>query len=100
MHTKLDATLLAGVVCGVGSGLILRSEGSAGGLDILAVWLSARRGLRVGRMVFATNAAVLLVGVLVFDAAVALRGAAFLAVAGWIIDRIVPLTRARSERVR
>jgi uncharacterized membrane-anchored protein YitT (DUF2179 family) len=95
-HGPLDAALLAGVICGVGSGLILRSAGSAGGLDIVAVWLSARGGIRVGRLVFAVNAAVLLVGAAVFGVAVALRGFAFLAVAGWIIDRIVP--RPGSDR--
>lgn len=95
-HGPLDAALLAGVICGVGSGLILRSAGSAGGLDIVAVWLSARGGIRIGRLVFAVNTVVLLVGAVVSGVDVALRGVAFLAVGGWLIDRIVP--RPGSDR--
>ena len=34
--------LLGGAVCGIGSGLILRSLGSAGGMDILAIFLNKR----------------------------------------------------------
>jgi len=37
VHDKILNALLAGIVIGTGSGIILRSIGSAGGLDILSV---------------------------------------------------------------
>jgi len=39
---KLSSTLAAGIISGIGSGVILRSVGSAGGLDILGVMLLNR----------------------------------------------------------
>ena len=42
------AAILGGIVCGVGCGIILRSQGSAGGLDIVAVYINKKFGLRIG----------------------------------------------------
>jgi len=39
IHDKILSALLAGIITGVGSGIILRSLGSAGGLDILSIIL-------------------------------------------------------------
>jgi len=50
------AALTAGIVTGVGSGVILRSLGSAGGLDILSVVLFKKFSIRPGTFVLAFNA--------------------------------------------
>jgi uncharacterized membrane-anchored protein YitT (DUF2179 family) len=36
------AAILAGIICGAGVGIILRSRGSVGGIDILAVFLNRK----------------------------------------------------------
>ena len=52
----LLAALTAGIITGVGSGIILRSLGSAGGLDILSVVLFKKFSIRPGTFVLAFNA--------------------------------------------
>jgi len=56
IHDKILAALLAGIVTGGGSGIILRSKGSAGGLDILSIMLLKRYSIRLGTTVLAFNA--------------------------------------------
>jgi uncharacterized membrane-anchored protein YitT (DUF2179 family) len=49
------AALTAGIVTGTGSGIILRSLGSAGGLDILSVILFKKFSIRLGTTVMVFN---------------------------------------------
>ena len=49
------AALTAGIVTGTGSGIILRSLGSAGGLDILSVILYKKFSIRLGSTVMVFN---------------------------------------------
>jgi hypothetical protein len=42
LEDPILSALLAAVICGAGSGLILRSIGSAGGIDILAIYLNKK----------------------------------------------------------
>ena len=51
--------LTAGIVTGIGAGIILRSLGSAGGLDILSVILFKKYSIRPGNTVLAFNAILL-----------------------------------------
>lgn len=59
VENKILAALLAGLITGAGSGIILRSRGSAGGMDILSVFLSNRFSVRLGTSSLAFNAALL-----------------------------------------
>jgi len=59
IHDPVPSALLAGIISGVGAGIILRSVGSAGGTDILAVTLLNRLSIRLGTTTLAFNAAVL-----------------------------------------
>ena len=53
--------LTAGIITGLGSGIILRSLGSAGGLDIFSIILFKRFSIRPGTTVMAFHAVMLLV---------------------------------------
>jgi uncharacterized membrane-anchored protein YitT (DUF2179 family) len=53
--------LAAGIITGVGSGIILKSLGSAGGLDILTVILFKKFSIRPGAFILAFNSILLLV---------------------------------------
>lgn len=57
---RILAAVLAGIIAGAGGGLILRSLGSAGGVDILSVILLKRYSIRVGNTILGFNLAVLL----------------------------------------
>ena len=83
------AALLAGVICGVGSGLILRSLGSAGGFDILTIFVNKKFGFRMGSVTFGINAAVIITGYFLHDIHVALYSIVLLFTSGRVIDTIV-----------
>ena len=52
---QLYAAIAGGVICGTGGGIVLRSLGSGGGLDIIAVILNQRYNLGVGRFYLLFN---------------------------------------------
>ncbi len=83
------ATVLGGVICGVGSGLILRSLGSAGGMDILAIFLNKRFSIRVGTVYFVSNGLIILAVGHVSDLNTALYSALLLFVSGQVINVVV-----------
>ena len=58
------SALAAGIITGVGSGLILKSLGSAGGLDILTVILYKKFSIRPGMFILAFNGALMALAIL------------------------------------
>ena len=52
----IQAAVAAGVLCGLGGGIALRSMGSGGGLDLLGVVLNRKFNIGVGRFSFTYNA--------------------------------------------
>lgn len=60
IQDRLHAAIASGAVMGAGCGLILRSSGAGGGLDVLAVMLNRRYGLRYGVFYFGVNALLML----------------------------------------
>lgn len=95
LNDTLLASLLAGVICGAGSGLILRSLGSAGGLDILSIYLNKHFGLRIGTTVFAANAAIIMAGAYFHNLQAALYSIILLFISGSVINTIVSGFNAR-----
>jgi uncharacterized membrane-anchored protein YitT (DUF2179 family) len=63
----LLAAVFGGAVMGAGSGIMLRTLGSAGGTDILAIWLNQKYNLRVGQFNFFFNLAVFAAGLAFYD---------------------------------
>ncbi len=84
-----SSALLAGIVSGLGSGLILRSQGSAGGADILSVILFRRWTVRLGTTVLAFNSAVLIAGAALFDLEKALYTLVYMYVSARCVDLVV-----------
>ena len=62
LHNELYAAVAAGVLCGTGVGLCLRSMGSSGGTDVVAVMLRERWNIAIGRFSFFFNAVLFLSG--------------------------------------
>nr|WP_232370949.1 YitT family protein [Desulfogranum marinum] len=56
IHEQIYAAIASGLICGLGTGIIFRSLGSAGGLDIVAVMLYTRFNIGVGRVYLFFNA--------------------------------------------
>ncbi len=61
------AALLCGIVSGVGCALILKSLGSAGGIDIISVILLKQFSIRIGSTTLFANAAILMVSMVLFS---------------------------------
>ncbi len=89
IEDPLLALLAAGVVCGLGTGLVLRSHGSAGGLDILSVYFKNRFGFSVGTIGFTLNALLLAVGGWLYSLEAALYSALFLFVCSRVVDAVM-----------
>ncbi|MBC8209244.1 MAG: YitT family protein [Desulfobulbaceae bacterium] len=52
---QLYAAIAGGIICGAGGGIILRSLGSGGGLDIVAIMLNQRYNFGVGKTYLVFN---------------------------------------------
>lgn len=83
------AALFAGVVCGAGGGIILRSLGSGGGLDILAIYVTKRFGIRPGAVLMAANLLIILTGIEFFDLEIALYSIIFVYTNSKVIDMVI-----------
>lgn len=55
IHNQLYAAVAAGALSGFGAGIILRSVGSGGGMDIIAIYLLQKYNIGVGKTSFAFN---------------------------------------------
>ena len=89
IENPILAAILAGIVCGFGSGLILRSAGSAGGMDILMVYLNKKFELRPGMTSTVMNAIILLAGAFLFSLEMALYTLIFVFTQGKVIDAVI-----------
>jgi len=89
VHDNLLAAMLAGLVMGAGSGIILKSLGSAGGTDILAVILLQRSSIRLGTTVLGFNVLVLAAAALLFSLEAALFTMIYLYVSSQIVNLVV-----------
>ncbi|MFP5212139.1 MAG: YitT family protein [Acidobacteriota bacterium] len=85
----LLAAILAGILCGAGAGITLRSQGSAGGLDILSVYLNKKLGLRMGTTAFLVNAAILAAGAYFFGLDRSLYSLLFVFTTGKVMDSVL-----------
>ena len=89
VYDKLLSALLAGIIVGMGSGIILRSLGSGGGLDILSVILMKRFSIRLGTSILAFNAFVLAAGAILFSLEMALYTLIFLFGSSYMVNLVV-----------
>ena len=89
VHDKLLAAILAGIIMGAGSGIILKSLGSAGGTDILSVILLQRFSIRLGTTRLAFNISVLAGSALLFSLEDALYTLIYLYVSARIVDLVI-----------
>ena len=55
IENQLYAAVAGGVICGIGSGIVLRSLGSGGGLDIIALILNRKYNIGIGKFFISYN---------------------------------------------
>ena len=83
------SAILAGMICGTGAGIVLRSLGSTGGMDIFGVYLNKKFGFRIGSVLFASNALVLVAGVFLYDIELSLYSVIFIYASSKVTDAIL-----------
>jgi len=83
------SALAAGIIAGVGGGIILKSLGSAGGMDILSVILFKRFSIRLGTTVLVFNAVMLLIAAWRFPLDKVLYTLVYLYVTSHFLDFVV-----------
>ena len=67
VKNQLYAAITGGVICGAGAGVILRSLGSGGGLDVIAVILNRKYNLGIGKFYVIFNAILFCFGFIYFS---------------------------------
>jgi uncharacterized membrane-anchored protein YitT (DUF2179 family) len=72
VNDTMLASLLSGILMGIGGGMILRSRGSAGGLDILGVILMKKYSIRLGSTYLGFNCLLLTAAALQYSVDAAL----------------------------
>jgi len=89
VEDRILGAVLAGILTGIGVGITLRSAGSGGGTDILAVILLKHYSIRLGTTVLVFNSAVLIMTALIFSLQGALYTLIFLYVSSKILNVVV-----------
>ncbi|MGD2125526.1 MAG: YitT family protein [Desulfobacteraceae bacterium] len=89
VYDPVLSALLAGIIIGVGSGIILKSLGSAGGADILSVILLRLFSIRLGSTILAFNAMILTAAAIIFSLEQALYTLIYLYVTSYMVNLVV-----------
>ncbi|MBN1828361.1 MAG: YitT family protein [Deltaproteobacteria bacterium] len=85
----LLSAILAGIISGIGMGIVLRSAGSTGGVDILAIFFNKKWEIRMGWTYLAFNGLVLFAGALIFSLETALYSLIYVFTASRVIDAVI-----------
>lgn len=89
VYDQLLSALLAGIVIGTGSGIILKSLGSAGGTDILSVILLKVFSIRLGSTILAFNGIILMASAFLFSLEKALYTLIYLYITSFMVNLVV-----------
>jgi uncharacterized membrane-anchored protein YitT (DUF2179 family) len=89
IQDPLLKALTAGIISGIGSGIILKSLGSGGGLDILSVILFKRFSIRIGTTVMTFNCALMAACLFRFSLDAVLYTLVYLFVTSQLVNMVV-----------
>lgn len=89
INDPLLKALTAGIISGIGSGVILKSLGSGGGLDILSVILLKRFSVRIGTTVMGFNCTLMVAALFRFNLEIVLYTLIYLFVTTQLINLVV-----------
>lgn len=88
-HNPMLAAIVAGVVSGIGLGLILRANANTGGTDVIAAIIKKLYSYNIGTMIFSLNLVIVLCGMFLFDFEVAIYTLMYMYIMGQVENRIV-----------
>ncbi|MCR4441074.1 MAG: YitT family protein [Peptococcaceae bacterium] len=88
-HDLLLGALYGGAFSGVGTGIVLRSGATTGGIDVIARFIHEKYGISMGKIYFSFDFAVLTLFALLFGLEKALYTLVALFVFSQVIDRVI-----------
>ena len=83
------SAIVAGVVSGIGFGLILRASANTGGADVVAALIRKLYSYNIGTMIFALNCLIVLCGLFLFSFEAAIYTLIYMYIMGEVDNRIV-----------
>lgn len=95
VHDPMLAAVVSGALCGAGSGIMLRSLGSDGGLSIISVVLHEKWGVRIGQFGFLYNVCLFSVSLYSLDVDKVLFSMVMAFVTGQVMDHFISLFNQR-----
>lgn len=85
----LVGSLLGGILCGLGLGIVYRSGGNTGGLDPIALIIRKYYGLQMGSIIFGINVIILLAAAIVVSVEAAAITLVSIYVMGMVTNKVV-----------
>ncbi len=95
IKADMYSAIAAGAFMGAGCGLILRTYGGGGGLDVLAVILNRKYGLRIGVFYFMVNALVMITALNRFSPDVIVASLVMLFISSVVTEYVLSLFNQR-----
>ena len=95
VKNQLYAAILAGVICGFGSGMILRSLGSGGGLDVVAIILNQKYNIGIGKVYFIFNTVLFTISLFVLDIDLIIASLIFVFILSFVLEYTLALFNQR-----
>jgi uncharacterized membrane-anchored protein YitT (DUF2179 family) len=89
LQDPILAALFGGIICGAGAGIVLRSIGSAGGMDIVAIYVNQKFGFRPGSISFFVNGLILMSGAYILGLEIALYTLIYVYTSSRVLDVVI-----------
>jgi uncharacterized membrane-anchored protein YitT (DUF2179 family) len=95
VQNELYAAIASGIVTGFGAGVVLRSLGSNGGLDVIAVFLFQRFNLGIGRVYLGFNAVLFCLGMYFFELDLVIASLIMISITSIVVEQTLSLFNQR-----
>ncbi|EMG37451.1 hypothetical protein PCS_01741 [Desulfocurvibacter africanus PCS] len=95
LENKFLAVMAGGALMGAGAGISLRSLGSAGGTDIIAIFLNQRYNIRVGQVGFTFNMLLFGAGLFFLNPNDVLYSLAMIFISSWVLEYFLGMFNQR-----
>jgi len=95
IQDQLYAAIGAGGICGFGVGIVLRSLGSNGGLDVIAILLNQKYNFGIGKTFFIFNFALFGVSLLILDIDLIIASLIFVFITSVVLESTLAMFNQR-----
>ncbi len=97
LHIKdqLYAAVAGGVVCGAGGGIVLRSLGSCGGLDMIALMINRKYNIGVGKIIMIYNTVLFTFALVLHDIDLVIASLILTAISSGVLEYVLALFSQR-----